>query len=172
MKAQNTFMKKNLTLILVAAIAIGVCSNLVKAAEMAVEVESLELSNAQVQDHNEASGQKVVAFDVEGAEAKGEIELDPGEYTVYLIMSGRDEAHDAVNVAVGKTKKRVYPSEHPNLGESGSFSLNVIKKKKYPVSITFGEPGVLLDRLVFKSASAKAETTPAETTNSKEDNSP
>jgi hypothetical protein len=160
MKTQNAFMKKNLMLILLSAAAISICCNLAQAAEIVVEVESLQLSNAQVKDHNEASGGKVVAFDDEGAEAKGEIELQPGQYTVYLIMSGQDEDHDAVNVAVGDTKSRVYPSEHPNLSKSESLSINITEKKKYQILITLGETGVLLDKLVFQPIPAPAETEP------------
>ncbi|OHB56928.1 MAG: hypothetical protein A2173_06825 [Planctomycetes bacterium RBG_13_44_8b] len=146
MKTQNAL--KNL-MIIVAAVVIGICSNLVKAADIVVEVESLELSNAPVQDHNEASGGKVVAFDVQGAEAKGEVELEPGQYNVYLIMSGKDDSHDAVYIAVGDTKKRVYPSAHPDFTKTESIFLDISEKTKYQISLTFGEPGVLLDKIVI-----------------------
>ncbi|MBN1787679.1 MAG: hypothetical protein JW806_04725 [Sedimentisphaerales bacterium] len=122
-----------------------------------VEIESLQLTNAQVQNYNEASGGKVVAFDVKDAEAKGEVELEPGKYSVYLIMSGKDFDHDAVYVTVGDAKKRVYPPKHPDLSKSKTLSLNITEKKKYPISITFGEPGVLLDKLVLKAVKTVVE---------------
>ncbi|MGD8501866.1 MAG: hypothetical protein PVJ86_14535, partial [Phycisphaerales bacterium] len=61
-------MEKKLILIVLAIIALSISSNLAGAADVVVEVESLELSNAEVRDLDGASG-KVVAFDTEGAEA-------------------------------------------------------------------------------------------------------
>ena len=155
-------MKKNLTLIVLAIIAFSISSNPAEATDVVIEVESLELSNAEVRDLETASG-KVVVFDVEGAKAKGEVELDRGTYMVYLYMFAPDPEQDAVYVAVGQTQERIYPSTHSILTESGSFSLNIQEKKKYPISITFGEPGVLLDRLIIQSVLAQAVTAPAET---------
>ncbi|MBN2182857.1 MAG: DUF1593 domain-containing protein [Sedimentisphaerales bacterium] len=132
-----------------------------EAAEVAIEVESLELSNAQVKDLESASG-KVVAFDVESAEAKGEVELDRGVYKVYLDMYAPAPEQDAVYVAIGQTRERLYPSIHATLTESGSFSVNITEKKKYPISITCGETGVLLDRLVIQSIPGQAVTEPSE----------
>jgi hypothetical protein len=82
-------MKTNLVLVLLVFVTFGGSSNLAEAAEVVVEVESLKLSNAEVRDLETASG-KVVAFDVEGAEAKGEVELDRGVYMVYLYMFAPD----------------------------------------------------------------------------------
>jgi hypothetical protein len=154
-------MKTNLVLVLLVFVTFGGSSNLAEAAEVVVEVESLKLSNAEVRDLETASG-KVVAFDVEGAEAKGEVELDRGVYMVYLYMFAPDPEQDAVYVAVGETQERVYPSTHSTLTESSSFSLNILEKKKYPISITFGEPGVLLDRLIIQSIPGQAVSYPAE----------
>ena len=139
-----------------------------RAADLVVEVENLELSNAEVRDLESASG-KVVAFDTEGAEAKGEVELDRGVYMVFLYMFAPDSEQDAVYVAVGETQERVYPSTHSTLTESSSFNLNILEKKKYPISLTFGEPGVLLDRLVIRPMTDQAVTEPAEEASSSAD---
>jgi len=154
-------MKKNLVLIVLVVIVFSISSNPVEAAEVVLEVESLELSNAQVKDLESASG-KVVAFDVENAEAKGEVELDRGVYMAYLYMYAPDPEQDAVYVAIGQTQERVYPAIHATLTESGSFSVNILEKKKYPISITCGETGVLLDRLVIQSIPGQAVTEPSE----------
>jgi len=154
-------MEKNLVLILLAVIAFSINSNPAEAADLVIEVENLELFNAEVHDLESASG-KVVAFDVESAEAKGEVELDRGVYMVYLNMFAPDPEQDAVYIAVGETQERTYPSIHETLTESGSFSLNILGKKKYPISITFGEPGLLLDKLVIRLVSDQAVTEPAE----------
>ena len=154
-------MKTNLVLVLLVAIAFSSSSNLAEAADLVVEVENLELSNAEVRDLETASG-KVVVFDVEGAEAKGQVELDRGVYKAYLYMFAPDPEQDAVYVAVGETQERVYPSTHSTLTESSSFNLNIREKKKYSISITFGEPGVLLDRLIIQSIPGQAVTDPAE----------
>ena len=158
---KGEIMKKNLVFVLLAVIVFNISSDPVKAAEVVIEVESLELSNAQIEDLESASG-KVVAFDVESAEAKGEVELDRGLYVVYLYMYSPDGDHDAVYVAIGATRKRVYPAIHATITESEAFTINIPEKKKYPISITCGETGVLLDRLVIRSAPDQAVTKPTE----------
>ncbi len=155
-------MKTNLVLVLLIFVAFSGSSNLAETADLVVEVENLELSNAEVRDLETANG-KVVAFDVAGAEAKGEVELDRGVYKAYLYMFAPDSEQDAVYVAVGETQERVYPSTHSTLTESSSFNLNILEKKKYSISITFGEPGVLLDRLVIQSIPGQAVSYPVDT---------
>ena len=132
-------MKKNLVLIVLAVIAFSINSNPAEATDLVIEVENLKLSNAEVRDLESASG-KVVAFDVESAEAKGEVELDRGVYMAYLYMFAPDPKQDAVYVAVGNTRERVYPPIHATLTESESFTVNILEKKKYPISITCGKP--------------------------------
>ena len=154
-------MEKNLVLIVLAVIAFSISSNPAEATDLVIEVENLELSNAEVRDLDGASG-KVVAFDNEGAEAKGEVELDRGAYEVYLHMFAPDSEQDAVYVAIGEIKERVYHTTHGALAETESFPLKIPEKKKYPISITFGEPGVLLDRLVIQPVAGQAVTEPVE----------
>jgi len=154
-------MKKNLVLIVLVAIALSISSNPAGAADLVIEVEKLELSNAQVKDLESASG-KVVAFDVESAEAKGEVELDRGVYMVYTYMYAPNPEQDAIYVAIGQIRERVYPAIHATLTESGTFTLNILEKRKYPISIKCGETGVLLDRLVIQSIPDQAVTEPSE----------
>jgi len=154
-------MKRNFVLVVTTVVVLASGFDLAKAAELVIEVESLKLSNAQVKDLESASG-KVVAFDVESAEAKGEVELDRGVYMAYLYMYAPDPEQDAVYVAIGQTRERVYPAIHATLTESGSFTLNILEKRKYPISITCGETGVLLDRLVIQSISGQVVTEPSE----------
>jgi len=154
-------MKKNLVVIVLAVMVFSISSNPAGAADMVFEVENLELSNAEVRDLNGAS-RKIVAFDATSAEAKGEVELDRGVYRVYLIMYAPDPEQDAVYVKIGETQERIYPAIHATLTESESFSVNILEKKKYPISITCGETGVLLDRLVIQFVSGQVVTEPVE----------
>ncbi|MBN1787438.1 MAG: hypothetical protein JW806_03490 [Sedimentisphaerales bacterium] len=146
-------MKKNLMLSLLAVAAIAICSNLAKAVE--IEVESLAISNAEVKDCNEASGGKVVAFEDPKAQAKGEIDLEPGKYTVYFIMSAPDEYHDAVYITVGKMKGRLYPEEYSKMTKSKSFLVTILTKGTCPILIQCAETGVILDKLIIESEAEK-----------------
>jgi len=161
LRIKGEIMKKNLVLIVLVAIALSISSNPAGAVDLVIEVEKLELSNAQVKDLESASG-KVVAFDVESAEAKGEVELDRGVYMAYIYMYAPNPEQDAIYVAIGQTRERVYPAIHATLTESGTFTLNILEKRKYPISIKCGETGVLLDRLVIQSIPDQAVTEPSE----------
>jgi hypothetical protein len=81
---------------------------------------------------------------------------------VYTYIYAPNPEQDAIYVAIGQTRERVYPAIHATLTESGTFTLNILEKRKYPISIKCGETGVLLDRLVIQSIPNQAVTEPSE----------
>ena len=97
-------MQWRLALVVLAVIGSCIRSDPAEAADLVVEVEDLELSNAEVRDLKTASG-KVVAFHAAGAAAKGEVELKRGVYTAYLYMFAPDSDQDAVYVSIGETER-------------------------------------------------------------------
>jgi|GEM_PF-386177 len=148
-------MKKTSVIVLIAALTF---SGIVFGGDAEVrilEVEDLQLSNAPTQDLPGASG-TVVAFESEDAEAIGDVELDQGVYEVSLMMFAPGPDQDAVYVSVGESQKRVYPSTHNTLTKSWAFPVEIKEKKQIAIRIRAGEPGVLLDRLVFQPMSDEA----------------
>ena len=128
---------------------LGACLNPGGAAQMVFEVEDLAISNAEVQELEGASG-KVVVFEEEGAEATGEVTLERGVYRGHLEMLAPNADSDAVHVTVGEQRSRVYPPTHGELSESSEFTVQIEEAGTYPLSVTLGEPGALVDRVLLQ----------------------
>lgn len=114
-----------------------------------VEAESLQLAQTRARDLEGASGQ-VVPFEKEGDRAVGSLELEQGVYDVTLELVSQSEHSDAVRVAVGDTAWRAFTWSYGRLTSSPPFTLTVPEAQRFPLSIEFAEPGILVDRFVAR----------------------
>lgn len=117
-----------------------------------VEVEEFDLTNAQVQELEGASGGKVVVLQGENSKAEATIQLSKGKYeiTVYALSPSYDE--DAFYITVGDYAEDRRWTE--DIGEilPALDVVNFTQKADGPCDILlrFAEPNVQLDRVQFR----------------------
>lgn len=117
-----------------------------------VEVEEFDLTNAQVQELEGASGGKVVALQDEDSKAEATIPLSKGNYEITVYALGPSHEEDAFYVTIGdNTQKRRWP-ENPGEILPTRDVVNFTQQAKGPcdILIHFAEPNVQLDRVQFR----------------------
>lgn len=116
-----------------------------------VEVEEFTLTNAKVQELEDASGGKVVVLQDWHSTAEATIQLSKGNYqvTVYALGPALDE--DAFYLTIGDCpQERLWPE---STGEIlPTLDVHLTQKADGPCKIVFhfAEPNVQLDRVQFK----------------------
>jgi len=126
------------------------------AQKVAVEVESFKLTDAKVVALEGASGGKAVEFSGEKSRAVGSVTLSPGTWYAALYMIGGAEDEDAVFLEFGGVKARLYQSEFtieeavPSDYDLVEPRAKIEKDGECEVVLSFAEPNVRLDRIVFR----------------------
>ena len=123
--------------------------------ELTLEVEDFTLTEATVRNLPEAGGGKAVALLGENSSASRTIQIAAGSYELYVFIRGTDSEQDAIFVTIAGTEYRFYNDDHGVLGPATSNDgdpvvVSIPADGKYSVTLTFAEPGVLIDRLVLK----------------------
>ena len=123
--------------------------------EITLEAEDFTLTEAKVRNLPEAGGGKAVALSGEGSSASRTISIAAGSYELHVFIRGTDGEQDAVFVTIAETEYRFYNDDHGVLGPAFSNDgdpvvVSIPANGEYTVSLTFAEPGVLIDRLVLK----------------------
>jgi len=116
-----------------------------------VEVEAFTLTNAKVQELDNASGGKVVVLQDDTSRAEVTIQLSKGNYqvTVYSQRASSDE--DAFYMTVGEQwEERLYPDSTGEILPSQDVSLTQQADGPCKIVIRFAEANVQLDRVEFK----------------------
>ncbi len=117
-----------------------------------VEVEEFDLTSAEVQELEGASGGKVVVLQDESGKAEATIKLSKGNYEVTVYALGPSFDEDAFFVTVGNSEQQRRFPESPGeilpTGEVVAFT----QEADGPCSIVlqFAESNVQLDRIEFK----------------------
>jgi len=116
-----------------------------------LEVEDFKLTNAKVQDLEEASGGKVVVLQDEYGKAEKTIQLSKGNYQITVFALGTSFDEDAFYLSVGDTYEgRLYPESPGEILPTLDF-IHYTQKADGPCKIlfTYAEPNVLLDHIEF-----------------------
>ena len=117
-----------------------------------VEVEEFDLTNAEVQELEGASGGKVVVLQDESGKAEATIQLSKGNYEITVYALGPSSDEDAFYLTVGdNAEERRWP-ENPGEILPTLDVVNFTQEADGPCDILlrFAEPNVQLDRVQFK----------------------
>lgn len=117
-----------------------------------VEVEEFDLTNADVQQLEGASGGKVVVLQDEHSQAKATIELSEGNYEITVYALGPSSLEDAFYVTVGDSVEQRRWPEYPGDIVPSLDVVHFAQEADGPCDILlrFAEPNVQLDRVQFK----------------------
>lgn len=145
--------------VLVVALLVAGCACLTKPKMRGIgedvfslEVEDFKLSNAKVQQLDEASEGKVVVLQDASSEAEETIQLSKGDYQVTVFLLGTSPDEDAFYLTIGyRAEERLWAESPGNILPTLN-SVHFTQKADGPCRIlfTFAEPNVLLDRVEFK----------------------
>jgi len=117
-----------------------------------VEVEEFDLTNAQVQELEGASGGKVVVLQDENGKAEATIKLSKGNYEITAYALGPSSDEDAFYLTVGdNAQERRWP-ENPGEILPTLDVVTFAQEADGPCDILlrFAEPNVQLDRVQFR----------------------
>ena len=117
-----------------------------------VEVEEFDLTNAQVQELESASGGKVVVLQDESGKAEATIQLSKGNYEITVYALGPTYDEDAFYVTVGENAEERRWPENPGEILPTLDVVTFAQEADGPCDIllSFAEPNVQLDRVQFK----------------------
>jgi len=117
-----------------------------------VEVEEFDLTNAQVQELDGASGGKVVVLRDKNGKAEATIKLRKGSYEITVYALGPSYDEDAFYVTVGNNAQERRWPERPGEILPTLDVVNFTQKADGPckILISFAEPNVQLDRVQFE----------------------
>ena len=116
-----------------------------------VEVEEFTLTNAKVQELDNASGGKVVVLQDDTSRAEVTIELSKGNYQVTVYALGASGEEDAFYLTTGEQwEERLYPASTGEILPAQDVSLTQQADGPCKIVIRFAEPNVQLDRVEFK----------------------
>jgi len=124
-------------------------------ADIILEIESFELTDAEVKSKSGASGGKVVLFGSPKSRARGSVTLEKGNYILSLYVEARGPDADATYLKI-TGDDRVYRLWPENWGKiSPSYEqvrMTVKSRGKRAITLWAAETGVVLDRIVIEPA--------------------
>ncbi len=117
-----------------------------------VEVEEFNLTNAQLQELEGASGGKVVVLQDESGKAEVTIQLSKGNYEITVYALGPSYDEDAFFLTVGNNAEQRMWMESPGdiLPTLEVFNFTQEADGPCDILLRFAEPNVQLDRLQFE----------------------
>ena len=116
-----------------------------------VEVEEFTLTNAKVQELDNASGGKVVVLQDDTSRAEATVQLSKGNYQVTVYALGPSSEEDAFYLTAGEQwEERLWPTWTGEILPAPDVSLTQQADGPCKIVIRFAEPNVQLDRVEFK----------------------
>ncbi len=116
-----------------------------------VEVEEFALTNAKVQELDNASGGKVVVLQDDTSRAEMTVQLSKGNYQVTVYALGPSGEEDAFYLTAGEQwEERLFPFSPGEILPAQDVSLTQQADGPCKIVIRFAEPNVQLDRVEFK----------------------